>query len=55
MTAAGVQIAICTDAHRATVLDYIRGGIDVARRAGLEKRSILNALPWTKLQRALQR
>jgi len=55
VTAAGVKIAIGTDAHRASGLDDIRCGLDVARRAGLEKSSILNALPWPKLQRALKR
>ena len=51
----GVKIAICTDAHRASGLDYIRCGLDVARRAGLEKKAILNTLPWAQLRRALQR
>ena len=55
VTGAGVRIAICTDAHRASGLDYIRCGLDVARRAGLEKRAILNTLPWAQLRRALQR
>jgi DNA polymerase (family 10) len=53
--AAGVKIAICTDAHRASGLDYIRCGLDVARRAGLEKTAVLNTLPWTQLRRALKR
>jgi DNA polymerase (family 10) len=55
VAAAGVKIAICTDAHRASGLDYIQGGLDVARRAGLEKGTILNTLPWDQLRRALQR
>lgn len=53
--AAGVKIAICTDAHRASGLDYIRCGLDVARRAGLEKTAVLNTLPWTQLRRAMKR
>ena len=32
-----------------------RCGIDQARRAGLEKTSILNCLPWEKLQRFFSR
>jgi len=53
--AAGVKIAICTDAHRTSGLDYIRCGLDVARRAGLEKTALLNTLPWPQLRRALKR
>lgn len=55
VAALGVKIAICTDAHRTGGLDYIRCGLDVARRAGLEKNAILNALPWSKLARAFKR
>jgi DNA polymerase (family X) len=50
---AGVKIAICTDAHRTDELDYVRCGVDQARRAGLERRDVLNCLPWPKLERAL--
>lgn len=53
--AAGVKIAINTDAHRVEGLDYMHCGIDVARRAGAEKDAVLNALPWAKLVRALKR
>lgn len=55
VTAAGVRIVICTDAHRATGLDYIRCGLDVARRAGLEKAAVLNTFTWSDLRRALKR
>ena len=44
--AAGVKIAVSTDAHSTRELGFIRYGIDQARRAGLEKTSILNCLPW---------
>jgi DNA polymerase (family 10) len=53
--AAGIKIAVCTDAHHVRELDYMRCGIDVARRAGLEKKDILNCLPWPKLSLALKR
>ena len=53
--AAGIKIAVCTDAHHVRELDYMRCGIDVARRAGLEKKDILNCLPWPKLSVALKR
>jgi DNA polymerase (family 10) len=52
---AGIKIAICTDAHAISELDYISYGIDQARRAGLEKEDVLNAQPWSKLQRLLRR
>ncbi len=47
--AAGIKIAISTDAHSTRELGFIRYGIDQARRAGLEKGSILNCLPWPTL------
>ena len=53
--AAGIKIAICTDAHHGRELDYLRCGIDVARRAGLEKGDVLNTRPWPELSRAFRR
>jgi DNA polymerase (family 10) len=47
--AAGIKIAVSTDAHSTRELGFIRYGIDQARRAGLEKASILNCLPWPTL------
>ena len=52
VTSAGIKIAVCTDAHHTRELDYLRCGIDVARRGGVERKMVLNALPWTSLQRA---
>ena len=52
---AGVKIAICTDAHSISELEFIRWGIDQARRAGLEPKSVLNCLTWPELKRALKR
>jgi DNA polymerase (family X) len=52
---AGVKIAINTDAHSTRELDFIRGGVEQARRAGLDRAAILNSLPWEKLQRVLAR
>jgi len=54
-TRAGVKIAISTDAHSTRELDFIGGGIEQARRAGLDRAAILNALPWEKLERILRR
>jgi DNA polymerase (family 10) len=54
VAAAGIQVAIGTDAHRAAGLDYMHCGIDVARRAGLTKKSILNARTLAQLERAFR-
>jgi DNA polymerase (family X) len=52
---AGVKIAISTDAHSIHELEYITCGIEQARRAGLEKRDVLNCLTWSELRRAIRR
>ena len=41
-----VKIAVSTDAYSIRELGFVRYGIDQARRAGLEKTSIHNCLPW---------
>jgi DNA polymerase (family 10) len=52
---AGVRIAINTDAHSIGELDFVRYGVDQARRAGLERSSVLNCLPADELVRTLRR
>jgi DNA polymerase (family 10) len=52
---AGVKIAVSTDAHSIRELDFIRGGIDQARRAGLQKESVLNCRSCAELRRIIQR
>jgi DNA polymerase (family 10) len=52
---AGVKISISTDAHSTREFQTIRYGIDQARRAGLEKASILNCLSLTVLAKLLKR
>lgn len=52
---AGVKVAICTDAHRASGLDYMHCGLDVARRAGLEKSGVLNTATLARLTRFFRR
>jgi DNA polymerase (family 10) len=52
---AGIKIAICTDAHSVSELDYLRCGIDQARRAGLARADVLNCMRWPELKRALDR
>ena len=43
---ADVRIAVSTDAHSTREFGTVRNGIDQARRAGLDKNSVLNCLPW---------
>ncbi|HEX2862767.1 MAG TPA: PHP domain-containing protein [Lacunisphaera sp.] len=52
---AGIKVAIGTDAHRAAGLEYMRCGIDVARRAGLTRKQVLNCLPLPGLLRGLRK
>ncbi|MBM3707891.1 MAG: hypothetical protein FJW69_06090 [Actinobacteria bacterium] len=40
----GGRVVINTDSHRLDNMDMVKLGIDVARRAGLEKKDVLNAL-----------
>jgi DNA polymerase (family 10) len=53
--AAGVKIAISTDAHSTREFQLIRCGIDQARRAGLDKKSVLNCQPLAKLIKLFNR
>ncbi|HET8622182.1 MAG TPA: PHP domain-containing protein [Gemmatimonadales bacterium] len=52
---AGVKIAINTDAHSTGELDFVRYGVDQARRAGLERSSVLNCLSADEIVRTLRR
>ncbi|HET9218033.1 MAG TPA: PHP domain-containing protein [Terriglobia bacterium] len=52
---AGVKMAVTTDAHSTGELSFLRYGVDQARRAGLERTFVLNALSWPDLSRALRR
>jgi DNA polymerase (family 10) len=53
--AAGVSIAISTDAHSTREFGLIRYGIDQGRRAGLAKSAVLNCLPWKTLAALFKR
>jgi DNA polymerase (family X) len=55
IAAAGVKIAITTDAHSTRDFHYLRYGIDQARRAGLSTDMVLNHLDWSGLLSALKR
>ena len=46
----GVKIVINTDAHNAGQLQFIKYGIDQARRGWLEKRHVLNAMARPQLE-----
>jgi DNA polymerase (family 10) len=52
---AGVRLAISTDAHSTGELDNTVYGIDQARRAGLERSSVLNAAHWDEIRYRLKR
>ena len=45
----GGKIAINTDSHRLNNLDMIKLGVDVARRAGLEKEDVINTMSLDEL------
>ncbi len=51
----GVRLVIDTDAHSAVQLENIRYGVFAARRAGLTKDDVLNALPFERFQEALRK
>ena len=52
---AGIPIAISTDAHSTGEFETIRFGIEQARRAGLDKESVLNSRTWKELARLFAR
>jgi len=51
----GVKIAVSTDAHSITDLDFMRYGIDQARRGWLEKADVINTRKWEDLKELLKR
>jgi DNA polymerase (family 10) len=52
---AGVRITIDTDAHDATALSFIKFGVAQARRAWVEKASVINCLPREEFEGCLRR
>ncbi len=52
---AKVVLAISTDAHAPAFLDWMRFGIDQARRGWLEGRDVVNTLPLANLRKSLRR
>ena len=53
--AKGCRFVIDTDAHSIAQLDNLRWGVFQARRAGLTKADVLNALPWSRFEKGLAR
>ncbi len=51
----GCRFVIDTDAHATGQLDQLRYGVFQARRAGLTRADVLNALPWEKFRAGLAR
>lgn len=51
----GVKLVISTDAHSTFGLDSMRFGIGQARRAWLQRKTVLNTQSWARLQKALAR
>jgi DNA polymerase (family 10) len=46
---AAVPIAVTSDAHRISALDYVEFGIGQARRAWLTKAQVLNTRTWPQV------
>jgi DNA polymerase (family 10) len=50
----GVQLVINTDMHVTNQLDFMTYGVSLARRGWVEKKDVLNALPYADLMRKLR-
>jgi DNA polymerase (family X) len=50
-----LKVAISTDAHRVSHLDFMRFGIGQARRGWLEANDVLNTRTWKALKQLLKR
>jgi len=50
-----LKVAISTDSHRIADLEYMRFGLDQARRGWLEKQDVLNTRPLEELRQLLAR
>jgi len=46
----GLKCCINPDAHNTTDLQYIRAGINCARKGWLRKQDVINTLPLAKMQ-----
>ena len=52
---AAVKITIDTDAHDETALSFAHFGVSQARRAWVEKESVVNCMPWKEFEEYLKR
>jgi DNA polymerase (family 10) len=52
---AGVKITIDTDAHDETALSFAKFGVSQARRAWVQKESVINCMPWEEFEEYLKR
>jgi DNA polymerase (family 10) len=52
---AGVPIAVTSDGHSVSALDYVELGIGQARRAWLTKKQVLNTRSWAQVEKSLRR
>jgi DNA polymerase (family 10) len=50
----GIPIVINTDAHSTSGMDVMEYGVDQARRAGLRRADVANALPWDEFRKRLR-
>ena len=50
---AGVRFTISTDAHKRSDLDFLRFGVDVARRGWLERGDVINTSTAAQLRKRL--
>jgi DNA polymerase (family X) len=51
----GVKVAVSTDAHSKAALEYMRFGVDQARRGWLEAADVINTRPLSELRKILKR
>jgi len=52
---AGVSITIDTDAHDERALAFMKYGVSQARRAWVEKGSVINCLPFDEFEKCLKK
>jgi DNA polymerase (family 10) len=50
----GVKVVISTDSHNTLNLNYMKYGVETARRGWLEKRDVINTLPYDEFIAALR-
>ncbi len=50
----GVQLVISTDTHITTQYEFMAYGVSIARRGWVEKKDVLNALPYERLIKRLR-